>query len=341
MQGETADAQLGLRFVTRTCPRSTGVLAAPNLGADPNPAQKETGLLLRTQSPSAAEPGAIAYRRVSPGEQPPPERVTRLVSAITAPMLGSRLLFPARFDAASDALMSGPTSAGVPTAHARWYFRTSLNLDINPALLRRRLSDFVATGAGAHWVGSWFLDAGDWTLALAPLRGSPVHREIHQLIAADLDFRRIPAYQAQLRAALAGAPVKRNGVQLASVAELDAYYRYCIALVQSIAEVGVVRSRFSELVRISRLKHAAARPPALDFAEGDIGVAINADGEMIRHLGGKHRTAIAQALKIPKIPVEVRFVHVRWLAREATKLGLAPHLALPHAIASLGEQWRS
>ncbi len=216
-----------------------------------------------------------------------------------------------------------------------------MKLDINPALLRRRLSDFVTDGVAAHWVGSWFLDAGDWTLALAPLRGSPVHREIHQLIAADLDFRRIPAYHAQLRAALAGTPVKRNGVQLASVAELDAYYLYCIALIQSIGKLGVLRARLSDLVRISGLKHVAARPPTLDLAEGDIGVAINADGEIIRHLGGKHRTAIAQALGIPTIPVEVRFVHVCWLADQARNLGLAPHLALPPAIASLGEQWKS
>ena len=59
-----------------------------------------------------------------------------------------------------------------------------------------------------------------------------------------------------------------------------------------------------------------------DSTERDIGVAITETGELIRHLGGKHRTAIAQALNLPTMPVEIRMVHTGWLAKQMERTGL-------------------
>ena len=65
---------------------------------------------------------------------------------------------------------------------------------------------------------------------------------------------------------------------------------------------------------------------------------IDESGRLIRHLGGKHRTAIAQALGLKSIPVEVRLVHVRWLAQEMRRTGLPAHRALVEGIRSLASR---
>jgi hypothetical protein len=66
-------------------------------------------------------------------------------------------------------------------------------------------------------------------------------------------------------------------------------------------------------------------------------VAINENGELIRHLGGKHRTAIAQALKLPSLPVEIRLVHTGWLARQMERTRLPAHKALVEGVRHLVE----
>lgn len=253
----------------------------------------------------------------------------------TAPILGSRFIFPTRFNAAVARLLDNPDSVGLSPGHSRWYFGASLKLELDPALLKRRISDFVFDRRGVRWTGVSFLDGADWSAALAPLIDSPVHREIGELIDADLHFRETRAYCVQVRAAAAGRAVRRNGIPLAGEAEIEAYYRYCVGLIASIRRHGVVRRRALDTLQAPRIRHRNARPPALDRSERDIGVAINDNGELVRHLAGKHRTAIAQALGLPSIPVEVRLVHVGWLAREMEKTGLPGHLALRHALGRL------
>jgi hypothetical protein len=101
---------------------------------------------------------------------------------------------------------------------------------------------------------------------------------------------------------------------------------------------GVMRHSHSGAFYRLRLKHRDARPVVHDSTERDIGVAITETGELIRHLGGKHRTAIAQALKLPSIPVEVRMVHTSWLLRQVERTGLPPHLALADGVKQLAGQ---
>jgi hypothetical protein len=158
---------------------------------------------------------------------------------------------------------------------------------------------------------------------------SPIHREITELIGADLDFRATRAYEVLHRAAREGKPARRNGRNLASTDQIDAYFRYCMDLIESMQAHGVVPR--AEFRNVRWFKHRRVRPAAIDSVERDVGVAINRDGELIRHLGGKHRTAIAQSLKLSTIPVELRMVHVGWLTQEMGRTGLPAHLAL--------EQW--
>ena len=50
--------------------------------------------------------------------------------------------------------------------------------------------------------------------------------------------------------------------------------------------------------------------------ETEVGMAVDADGGLVRVGPGNHRFAIAHQLGLRRIPVELRLFHVRWL-REA------------------------
>lgn len=280
---------------------------------------------------------SLRYAAVGVRNQPPrPGPFAQVWSAVTAPVLASRVVFPRRFDAA----VARRAAAGIPPAHALWYFGAALRLWIDPRLLRSRLSDFVFDGQRPRWIGSSFLDGGDWSAALADVDKSPVHREMVELVAADLDFRKTGSYRQFLKRARQGRPYARNGIVLARRDQVDAYFRYCADLARSVRADGLVPRREFGRYGTGRAQHAAARPRMLDFAERDIGVAISETGTFVRHLGGKHRTAVALALQLPRIPVEVRLVHTGWLQDEMRRTGLPAHKALPDALSRLQERWQ-
>jgi hypothetical protein len=281
--------------------------------------------------------GRFRYVPVPPRLRPRSSDAAALVRpALTAPLFGSRLLFPTQFDDVVAKSLTDPGAAELSPRHAFWYFGSVLRLWVDPALLKARLSDYVRDERGIRWIGSSFLDAANWSGAVIPLTRSPVHIEIVELVDANLDFARTRSYRKMLAWARRGLPVVRNGIVLSSVEAIEAYFRYCADLISSVRGNGVVpRAEMYRLDQRALLGHRKARPQRLNAVERDIGVAINGNGRLVRHLGGKHRTAIAQALQLPRIPVEVRLVHVRWLAREMRRTHLPAHLALTTALASL------
>ena len=278
---------------------------------------------------SAPPEARFRYSRVSPRRQSETNGgYAKAANILLAPLLGSSLLFPRRFDKVVHELLSGGAAGALAPQYARWYFGPHLHLEVDPAKLMNRISDFVVDHSSVRWIGATFLDAADWSGALAPIKRSPIHREMSEIAIAGSDYRGTLAHRMFLRGQALGRPARRNGVALATNADIDAYFRYCFDLIESIKAHGVVARRTFGRVDLARLKHWQARSPALDRTERDIGVTISAEGELIRHLGGKHRTAIAQALDLPRMPVELRLVHVGWLAREAEATGLPPHRAL-------------
>ena len=278
----------------------------------------------------------LHYEPVAGRESPRRNDVAQRVLAMaTAPFLGSKRMFPSRFDHAYKRLMEGAEEAEITPEHAAWYFGATLHLDVDPAKLNRRISDWVRSPRGINWVGGSFLDAADWSAALSPLDRSPIHREMHDIVAAGADFRRTATYRNFLRAIELGRPMLRNNVRLASQDAIEAYLKYCRGLIKSMRKRGAMRRAASGAFHGIRVRHWDARSPLHDSSERDIGVAIDADGSIVRHLGGKHRTAIAQALKLPTLPVEIRMVHAFWLRQQVEKTGLPPHLALIEGVGQL------
>ena len=278
----------------------------------------------------------LRYEPVAGRESPRRSDVAlRLLAMATAPILGSKRTFPPRFNHAYGRLTEGAESREITPEHAAWFFGATLHLDIDPAKLKYRISDWVRGPRGIHWVGGSFLDAADWSAALSPLDHSPIHREMHDIVAAGADFRRTATYRNFLRAIELGRPMLRNNVRLASQDAIEAYFKYCRGLVKSMRKRGAMRRAASGAFHGIRVRHWDARSPLYDSSERDIGVAIDADGSIIRHLGGKHRTAIAQALKLPTLPVEIRMVNVHWLRQQVEQTNVPPHLALIEGVRRL------
>jgi hypothetical protein len=282
-----------------------------------------------------AQQAPLAYRPAPRDAEPSVSLRRRLLTMAGAPIFGSRLVFPQRFERAVAMLLADPEAVDVWPEHAVWYFGSALHLEIDPARLTERLSDYVLEPRGARWMGASFLDAAEWSAVLAPIDQSPIHREMSELVAAGADYRDTRAYRNLVYAIEVGRPSRRNGVRITTVEEIEAYIGYCRDLIKSARKRGVVRHRVSGAFHRLRVKHRDARSIALDSGERDIGVAIGADGRIVRHLGGKHRTAIAQALKLPWLPVEIRLVHVGWIAEQMQRTGLPAHLALAQGVSEL------
>lgn len=277
-----------------------------------------------------------------PREDHPPSNVSaeRLYAHFTAPTFGSRFLFPRYFRRAVARLRDAPFGGEVIPEYAIRYFGQALHLEIAPSRLKRRISDYVRDPRGDRWAGKWFLDAGNWRDVLSPIEKSPIHREMRELVAAGPDYRDTNVYRTFLQSIEAGEPRTRNGIALKTVEHLEAYVRYCRDLIKSMRKRGIVRHSVSGRFYRLRVKHRDIRSMFMDFTERDIGVAIAEDGEIVRHLGGKHRTAIAQALELPLLPVEVRMVHIGWLSEQVRKTDLPSHLALVEGIRELATDSR-
>lgn len=266
------------------------------------------------------------------GEQPRDRLAARALAHASAPLLGARPIFPARFDQAFEAVRSEAETAAIIPEHAFRFFGDGLKLAVPASLLTHRISDWVRDGHGRmHWTGAAFLDGAVWDAAVAPVEESPVDREMRQTVAADGHFRRTRAYRGMRRRIRKGRFIRRNRVSIATIEQLDAYFEYCRDLIDSVRSNGVIRRGSSEFDSV-RLTRWRAIPAFRGTAERDIGVGITAKGELIRVLGGKHRTAIAQALDLAAVPVEVRLVHTAWLARQIERTGLPPHQALLEAL---------
>jgi hypothetical protein len=151
---------------------------------------------------------------------------------------------------------------------------------------------------------------------------------MQELIAAGDGFRDTLTFRGFVRSVERGRPKKRNNISLDSLEAIEAYFHYCRDLIESARQHGIMRHSESGGFHRLRLKHLGARSALRDSAERDIGVAITEAGDLIRHLGGKHRTAIAQGLGLSTVPVEIRMVHTGWLARQVARTGLPPHQAL-------------
>ena len=208
--------------------------------------------------------------------------------------------------------------------HAQWYFGDKLVFWIDPKLLRRRLLDRVSADGADFWLSDRFLDGADWSAVIRPVEDLAEHRDMLQLVTYGARYPEMPLFREFASRIRSGQPPKRYGKILDDEDKLHAYFRYFLQLADNIREHGfqqqsALPTRPAEGVEVRGRWAARQR---------NIGVAIASNGEVLRFLGGRHRTAIAQALSLPAVAVEVRLVHAGWLTLQMIRRGHSPAEAL-------------
>lgn len=252
---------------------------------------------------------------------------------LAAPIGGLPLLFERRLRHALRALLRHPAASPPSLELAERYFGGSLVLRVPPRRLQWQLLDVVSDGKRAFRLAQRFLDAGDWSAAGERLDSSVVHLEMAALCEAEHPLPESDIYRYMLRRAVAGTLERRNGVALSSPALIDAYFAHYRGLRDRLRREGYRPRSALAPDAGHRLRGAAAAR-----REAEVGIAIGPGGELLRLLGGRHRTALAQLLGLPAMPVRVRLVHAHWLAAQMRRTGLPAHRALPAGLAQLAGQ---
>jgi hypothetical protein len=156
---------------------------------------------------------------------------------------------------------------------------------------------------------------GRWADHLRPVRNAPIYREVRDVIAGG-DIRRSQSYEALLLKAESSKPSIRYLVALDAREKIDRYFVQVGKLVESIRKRGYRGRRgysLEEADQVSALKASEARPVGIELTESEIGMAVDADGTLVRVGPGNHRFAIVHQLGISPVRVEIRLFHVRWL----------------------------
>jgi hypothetical protein len=270
-------------------------------------------------SPAGASLHRARYRSVQGGGRLLGLR--KMAYGLAAPVGGSSLLFPGRLNSALQERVI------LPSAHARWFFGSALVLWTDPACLTIRLHEQVHDGTRQLSLAERFLDFGDWSHVVSPLVDIPEQRDMEELVAFGSRYPEMPVFQWMMKRIARGRPVRRYRMSLDTEAKAHAYFRYFLALAESIRTQGFRRR--DDLRGIGTPIGFGVRG-RFALRQREIGAAIGPHGQLLRFLGGRHRTAIAQALGVPAVPVEIRLVHGDWLIEEVRRTGLEPAEALRH-----------
>lgn len=239
-----------------------------------------------------------------------------------------------------DAALAGDPTDPIGGRHAYWvarqYTGSGLLFRIDPcrlehALVPRGGRDTLHARLGENRL----VCGGDWRPHLRSLTDHQLHREAVEIFAAGEDYARTDAYRRWLSRLQQDGVVRHNHVRWRGAADLDAYFRRILWMIESMRRHGLL-PRAALPAELERAGFQRSRTRWLEFAEDDVGVAVDADGTVYRYRGGYHRTAIAQCLRLDSIPVVVKLVHTDWLRAAQVTTGLGPEEALLAAIRRLG-----
>jgi hypothetical protein len=204
---------------------------------------------------------------------------------------------------------------GVPVPYAQGALGQGLFTSIPVTALTFVLPDWVRCGGGIHHLSDHFVCAGEWRSLRRKITETGVFREAQALLDADFLFREMPIYRQYVRRAKNGNPVSRNQILLDREERIDAYFERFVEQFRWMERDGFLRLKTAQRLTGSKMVLNPVREQQTERGEQDLGVAIDADGQLMRLPGGQHRFAVASLLEISVIPVEVRMVHVDWLRR--------------------------
>jgi hypothetical protein len=198
-------------------------------------------------------------------------------------------------------------------ASAMSVFGARLEMRIPANACSHRLHDWVEFNGLTQHASSYFVCTGSWDGLLAPTTNYAVMREAIQIYRAKFQYQRSKVYERLKALAQEDKAVWRNQIELNNQKRIDDYFERFVALFRSIQAHGVLPVNSLKGPLADKFQPSASRKRKTEWGERDIGVAIGPDGQLVLLPGGKHRLAVATVLKIPRIPVQVRMVHVDWL----------------------------
>jgi hypothetical protein len=234
-------------------------------------------------------------------------------------------------DAELARVRDGCAAFAVPFEEIERAFGDELLIVVDPVQLTHQLSDNIAIGGSTVSPVYFFLGGGDWMGAgwLKPITGSRVYREGEQILRRSGAFRKTASYAQKLKNLESGKSMLLNHVNIDSIEKLDAYYRNYRRMIHRARSQGIVpRGTFVIRDTLRPKDVNIARPLWAEVAERDIGVAIDAGGNLCRLGPGQHRTAVAKLLGLARLPCEVRCVHADWLQQRIDETGMTAFHAL-------------
>jgi hypothetical protein len=183
-----------------------------------------------------------------------------------------------------------------------------LDLTAPAAAVESLLLDVVELRGHRFHTGQSFIGAGDWSRVLLPFARHQISREALELKAAGLRFRdtrcvrRLPTPRrrpASPWCAIAWCSTRRRRWMPTSRASSRSSSRSPSTACADATDFAA-RSGW----------RAGRRRWLAELGEQDIGVALTADGHLVKLPGGQHRFAIARALGLGEVPVQLRLLHV-------------------------------
>lgn len=267
----------------------------------------------------------MKFRGLKPEEKRWRGLPDRLLASFAARLPGARDRFRRELAAALEQAPAAGLRYAIPFSLAERVLGGALLIEANPQTMRHWLVSEAKSEEKLETPRDYFVVDGP----LGPLRrkveDSQLDAEARELIACQGDHRSTRLFESLARRLSKQGAFHRNGVLFRSPADIEAYCRHHLALIESIKAHGVVRR--SDLARIG-----ASRPTPnagfLERVEADAGVAVGPNGRLLRYRGGFHRTAAARELGLNRMPVQVKLVHLGWLRGVVDETGLESYDAL-------------
>jgi hypothetical protein len=199
----------------------------------------------------------------------------------------------------------------VPTAWAQACLKDRLRTAVPTLEIRQVMFDWLQVGGRSLHASDYFIGGGDWSVFLRSIEKSAIMQEAIELIEKDMAWSKTEVYRAMLQAIERGAPLRRQQMLLDSEEAIARYFQRFHRLAESIRTRGMLRP-------------ADVDRPAENLGEREIGIALDCDGSLVKLPGGQHRVAIARAIGLPRIPVEVRLIHAGLVSERSREKGKRP-----------------
>lgn len=222
---------------------------------------------------------------------------------------------------------------------AQSLFTNCLQLEVSPGNLCRHLPYSVEVYGRPVKVTEKFIGGGDWSGWIRDSRKTRVMSEMTALIRAHLDFRQTNQYNNRVKGLATGTVLHFQRGHQDSIQKIERYFENFVRMILLAERFGIIARPIS---RANCLDEAFTEEDIqelwCELSESNVGVAVDANGSLLRVGPGKHRVAVADVLGLPSVPCEVRLIHSKYLRQFLVASGGNAVVATRHCIEHIRDQ---